>query len=1006
MPLNIFGPRPTRIQEIGILIKYDTEHFNPTDINDLSNKSYDLECLNFNDCQHILVIRNNGKVKRLFVSLSFNEDNSNYILEEIDEVAEEKYRELFSKCPHINKSSLIIIKGISEKIRAVEAEDYTYELAKEISNLDNCQSIIEEEKRKEEERKKTEEQLELWKLSIEAQIALLVDTPFNCIGIESLHGNSVDLKIDEYVFSDDQELIIEKIRTILGGKEIDFNDSGKIDLNFDDLSILEESDEISIKNISKCTFSIDCDESYMANNFRKSHRIYGLSYEFNWEHSEATFTFSPRTVKEIKTILDEAQDYFSNVIIEREVKCYDVNLCVFRKESRAERDHRLELLKDKEFIMNEGKRDEITIGTLKFRGSSYSQLRIAFPTEEKEKQKINTFFKNIQDKGINFFNVKPNLIMDRCIYEREKDAIKKVQNGRNLKNPNLKSFIFNSARATPTTLFDDVNLKNTEQYEDCRKTKLLNLNESQQEAIVKAVYAKDLCLLQGPPGTGKTTVIAELIWQHIRKNQKARIMLTSQANLAIDNALSRLLGEFVTSSESDMQRYRTLIKPLRIVDKEKIKENKLSEEGMRFTSSRIESWMNNGEEADNVVYDWLNNIANRIRTDENSDYTEVLDEWKSDLKMPNKDLRNIFGSAYLNNFNIMGMTCGKVDSRDFENNRGAEGFDIVIMDEASKCTPPELLMPLCYGKKMIIIGDHRQLPPVIYEADFRANLMSLNNERARELAQRLEKDMVETCLFKKLITNKNLSPTIKATFKEQYRMHPHINAVIEQFYKEDGGLKCGLNSRQVNVPNLYINESRHHGINIPGIIDYSVHTLWIDVHDGNESRDGGETSLYNQKEVNVIDNLLDILRENLGFQQYISHWKNCGNSEKSLIEGQIGLISFYASQVKRLQSIAQSKKAKFQMMIKAEAVDNFQGQERGIVIVSTVRTKGTGGFTRTPERLNVALSRARRLLIVVGNSDYYYNVKDYNGNYIYRNVIDQIKLLGNFIKSEKLDNID
>lgn len=519
---------------------------------------------------------------------------------------------------------------------------------------------------------------------------------------------------------------------------------------------------------------------------------------------------------------------------------------------------------------------------------------------------------------------------------------------------------------------------------------------------MKALYAQDLCLLQGPPGTGKTTVIAEMLWQLIRKKQQTRVMLTSQTNLAIDNALSRLLGEFVTSSTSDMQRYRTIVKPIRIADTDK-----LSEEGMRFTSNRIDAWAQDGkkEDSDNVVSDWLDNIANRINPEDFTSCASVLLAWQQDLRNPGKFIRKTFAEAYKSGCNIIGMTCGKVGSTDFKNNGGEVGFDVAIMDEASKCTPPELLMPLCYAQKAIVIGDHRQLPPVTFERDFWDRLKELNNERASYLASVLEKDYLKTCLFKRLVLNPKVSPTIKASFKEQYRMHPQINAVIEQFYKEDGGLKCGLNLAKVDLPNLNEKESRYHGFELPGVIAPVKHVVWIDVTDGKEEREGGDKSAFNMQEVKVIKKLLVALSKSAGFSNYFRFWKECGNAEREMTEGQIGVISFYSAQVKKLRDkVMQSlRDSGFGVSLRTDAVDNFQGQERGIVIVSTVCTGGSGGFTREPERLNVALSRARRLLIIVGNSQFFYNVKDKEGRYIYRDVIDQIKAMGSMVDSKKLD---
>ena len=96
----------------------------------------------------------------------------------------------------------------------------------------------------------------------------------------------------------------------------------------------------------------------------------------------------------------------------------------------------------------------------------------------------------------------------------------------------------------------------------------------------------------------------------------------------------------------------------------------------------------------------------------------------------------------------------------------------------------------------------------------------------------------------------------------------------------------------------------------------------------------------------------------------------------------------------------QSLRARFEVFSRADSVDNFQGQERGIVIVSTVRTNGHGGFTRSPERLNVALSRARRLLVIVGDSQFFGSVRDKDGKYIIRYSYSDLKLTLGIIDPE------
>jgi putative sulphur oxygenase reductase len=153
-------------------------------------------------------------------------------------------------------------------------------------------------------------------------------------------------------------------------------------------------------------------------------------------------------------------------------------------------------------------------------------------------------------------------------------------------NPNLPNFIFDPKYAGETVV--DLNAA----MEDIRSHKIGNLNDRQLEAVTKSVLAKDLALIQGPPGTGKTTVIAEIIWQEIRKNSDCRILLTSQTNLAVDNALERLQGQ-------------SGIRPVRIG-----KPDKLEPEGRRFSLPVMDSWANDSKNCDdNATRIWIDRIV-------------------------------------------------------------------------------------------------------------------------------------------------------------------------------------------------------------------------------------------------------------------------------------------------------------------------------------------------------------------------------------------------------------
>ena len=320
----------------------------------------------------------------------------------------------------------------------------------------------------------------------------------------------------------------------------------------------------------------------------------------------------------------------------------------------------------------------------------------------------------------------------------------------------------------------------------------------------------------------------------------------------------------------------------------------------------------------------------------------------------------------------------------------------------------ELSMPLVYGTKSIIIGDHRQLPPnldredILYKLHYQA-LQSVDVEEKEQIVE-LEKfvrhnfDQLEKSHFERLFMHAN--PSIKGTFKKQYRMHPDINKVIEQFYIKDGGLECGFIDEDYESEGTTF--SRYHGIDIEGLLSPENHVVWIDTNSP-EIAEG--TSRTNKGEVDAIEWVLSQLAESESFARYNSKFNNEEDKE-------IGLITFYGAQLKQLRRLQANYSGK--LTLKPSSVDRFQGMERNIVIVSLVRSnciaenekqapdfrvyKELGyrkqkdfGFAKSPNRLNVALSRAKRLLIIVGNSAHYSAYKNKDGEAIYKNVFDSIK---------------
>ncbi|MFM6278612.1 MAG: DEAD/DEAH box helicase, partial [Dolichospermum sp.] len=138
------------------------------------------------------------------------------------------------------------------------------------------------------------------------------------------------------------------------------------------------------------------------------------------------------------------------------------------------------------------------------------------------------------------------------------------------------------------------------------------------------------------------------------------------------------------------------------------------------------------------------------------------------------DLRRI----YLDNANVVGITC--VQAANYSFSEEFQSFDVVIIDEVSKCTPPELLIPALKGKKLVMVGDHRQLPPMLDTSTVAEVAQAMGNSRE-------ELQFLEESLFKSQFEIADKS--IKKMLNTQYRMHPMIMGAINQFYH--GKLECG-----------------------------------------------------------------------------------------------------------------------------------------------------------------------------------------------------------------------
>lgn len=346
-----------------------------------------------------------------------------------------------------------------------------------------------------------------------------------------------------------------------------------------------------------------------------------------------------------------------------------------------------------------------------------------------------------------------------------------------------------------------------------------------------------------------------------------------------------------------------------------------------------------------------------------SNYLSTADVVEEDRKEFTKDLfdnANVFGITCTSNDrfsarNVDALSEYNIDDIDIK----SVGVDVVIIDEVSKSSFLDLLIPILYGKTVILVGDHRQLPPMYEFSKLRDDDFEGLDERIinKDINKKFT-ELYEECFFKTLF--EKIPDSYKTMLVQQYRCHEHIMKVFNHFYQ--GELKLGFAGQ---------NNSKFHNVKLTSngrtIIEPDKHIYFVDCKK-NETHEQDSTSMYNTGEARVVVELIRKL--NVYFK---------ANPDRDKLS--IGIICTYGDQARRIKELMKSEKVKTdafktdaEKMI-VSTVDDFQGDERDIIILSTVRNpenpaKSNPGFILAYQRINVALSRARRMLIMVGNRKY------------------------------------
>lgn len=448
------------------------------------------------------------------------------------------------------------------------------------------------------------------------------------------------------------------------------------------------------------------------------------------------------------------------------------------------------------------------------------------------------------------------------------------------------------------------------------------LNPTQERAVNEVLWAKDVAIVHGPPGTGKTTTLVEAINETLMR--ESQVLVCAQSNMAVDWISEKLVDRGINV--------------LRIGNPTRVNDKMLG-----FTYER------RFESHPDYPQLWAIRKAirelrkNRKKGSEN--YHQKMDRLKS--RAAEIEIRinaELFGEARV-------IACTLVGSA----HHLLEGmkFGTLFIDEAAQALEAACWIPMKRASRVILAGDHCQLPPTVKSiAALRAGLGKTLMERIAE--------------------NK---PEVVTLLKIQYRMNDEIMRFSSDWFY--GG-------KVESAPQ----------IKYRSVLDYDHPITWIDTSNEEnqitiEGEDAPEDSASTSSSVSAANQNSDLnfkeqfVGESFGrinkaeaeltLLTLAEYFTKIGKQRVLEERIDVGIISPYRAQVQYLKKLI--KKYEFfkpyRRLISVNTVDGFQGQERDVILISLVRSNDEGqiGFLKDLRRMNVAMTRARMKLIILGNKD-------------------------------------
>lgn len=446
-----------------------------------------------------------------------------------------------------------------------------------------------------------------------------------------------------------------------------------------------------------------------------------------------------------------------------------------------------------------------------------------------------------------------------------------------------------------------------------------NLNESQKSAIENSLSCENFFLIHGPFGTGKTRTLVELISQETRQGHK--VLATAESNAAVDNILERLMDNKKLNLTRIGHPQRVSKHNITQTLAYKVENHKLNKK-IKKIHKKIDNMIEKRKVHTKPTpqyrrglgdYDILHFASKGKGTrGVSADKIKSMAKWieiNQEIDEAHDEIKRIENRMIKDIIDSSDVILATNSSAALESIARVK-FDVAIIDEASQATIPSVLIPIAKAHRFILAGDHKQLPPTII------------SDRAGELEKTLFEELIRKYPHKSQLLN------------VQYRMNNLLMKFPNQeFY--NNGLKSDASVDDININDILDSTQKEEAL-------LFIDTSNVDIE--------GETHLKDSK--SIVNHIEAEISSNI-----VNDYLNIGVEEED-----IGIISPYADQVKVIQDMTP---------VEVKTVDGFQGREKEIIIISTVRSNDNGniGFLKDLRRLNVAITRAKRKLIIIGNKN-------------------------------------